>query len=33
VWFVPLTDACLRRAEAIGRPTEDFDANDVVIVL
>jgi CRISPR-associated protein Cas2 len=33
VWFVPLTDTCLRRAEAIGRPTEDFDANDVVIVL
>lgn len=33
VWFVPLTDACLRRAESIGRPTEDFDANNVVIVL
>lgn len=33
VWFVPLTDASLRCAEAIDRPTEDYDAHDVVIVL
>lgn len=33
VLFIPLTDGCLNRMEAIGRPTEQYDANDVVIVL
>lgn len=33
VLFIPLTDACLKRVEAIGRPTDDYDRNDVVIVV
>ncbi len=33
VLFIPLTEACLRRAEAIGRPTDDYDRHDVVMVL
>jgi CRISPR-associated protein Cas2 len=33
VLFIPITDACLNRVEALGRPTENYDANDVVIVL
>ncbi len=33
VLFIPITDACLNRTEALGRPTENYDANDVVIVL
>jgi CRISPR-associated protein Cas2 len=33
VLFLPLTDSCLQRMEAIGKPTESYDKNDVVIVL
>lgn len=33
VLFIPITDACLRQVEAIGRPTDAHDAKDVVIVL
>lgn len=33
VLFIPLTEGCLRQMEAIGRPTEAFDKNDVVMVL
>lgn len=33
VLFIPLADSCLRRAEAIGRPTDSYDKNDVVMIL
>jgi CRISPR-associated protein Cas2 len=33
VLFIPLTEACLRRTEAIGRPTDAHDRHDVVMVL
>jgi CRISPR-associated protein Cas2 len=33
VLFIPLTDSCLQRMEAIGRPTDAHDRNDVVIIL
>jgi len=32
VLFIPMTDSCLQRIEAIGRPTEPYDKNDVVLV-
>jgi CRISPR-associated protein Cas2 len=32
VLFLPLTDGCLQRMETIGRPTDAYDANDVVMV-
>ena len=33
VLFIPLTDGCLQRMEALGRPTDDYDKNDVVMVV
>jgi CRISPR-associated protein Cas2 len=33
VLFLPLTDSCLQRLEAIGRATDAYDARDNVIVL
>lgn len=33
VLFIPLTDSCLQRMESIGRPTDDYDKNDVVMIL
>jgi CRISPR-associated protein Cas2 len=33
VLFFPITDACLRQVEAIGRPTDAHDKNDVVMVV
>lgn len=33
VLFIPLTESCLQQMEAIGRPTEPHDKNDVVIVI
>ena len=33
VLFIPLPDASLQRLEAIGRPTEQYDKNDVVMVV
>lgn len=33
VLFLPLTDSCLQRMEAIGRPTEAYDRHDAVIIL
>jgi CRISPR-associated protein Cas2 len=32
VLFLPLTEACLQRMEAIGRPTDPHDKHDVVMV-
>jgi CRISPR-associated protein Cas2 len=32
VLFIPMTEAGLRRMEAIGRPTDPHDAKDTVIV-
>jgi CRISPR-associated protein Cas2 len=33
VLFIPLTESGLQRMEAIGRPTDAHDKNDVVMVL
>jgi CRISPR-associated protein Cas2 len=33
VLFIPMTDSCLERTEAIGRPTEPYDGKDVVVVV
>lgn len=33
VLFIPLTESGLARMEAIGRATESFDKNDVVMIL
>jgi CRISPR-associated protein Cas2 len=33
VLFFPITDACLRQVEAIGRPTDAHDKHDVVMVV
>jgi CRISPR-associated protein Cas2 len=33
VLFIPLTDTCLQRLEAIGRATDSYDKNDVVMIL
>lgn len=33
VLFIPLTDSCLQRTEALGRPTDSYDKNDVVMIL
>ena len=33
VLFIPLTESGLQRMEAIGRPTDSYDKNDVVMVL
>jgi CRISPR-associated protein Cas2 len=33
VLFIPLTDSGLQRMEALGRPTERYDQNDVVMIL
>ena len=33
VLFIPMTDSCLERIEAIGRPTDPHDKNDVVMVV
>jgi CRISPR-associated protein Cas2 len=33
VLFIPMTDSCLERIEAIGRPTDPHDAKDAVIVV
>ena len=33
VLFLPLTDSCLQRLEAIGRATDAYDKNDVVMIL
>ncbi len=32
VLFLPLTDSCLQRMEAIGRSTDAYDKNDVVMI-
>lgn len=32
VLFIPMTNSCLERMEAIGRPTDPHDKNDVVMV-
>jgi CRISPR-associated protein Cas2 len=32
VLFLPLTDSCLRQMESIGRPTEQYDKNDVIVI-
>lgn len=33
VLFIPLTESGLQRMEAIGRPTDDYNKNDVVMIL
>ncbi|HEY1192186.1 MAG TPA: CRISPR-associated endonuclease Cas2 [Gemmata sp.] len=33
VLFIPLTESGLKRMESIGRPTDDYDKNDVVMIL
>lgn len=33
VLFLPLTDGCLRQMATIGRSTDAYDKNDVVMVL
>lgn len=33
VLFIPLTESGLQRIEALGRPTDAHDKNDVVIVV
>jgi CRISPR-associated protein Cas2 len=33
VLFIPLTESGLQRMEAIGRPTDPHDKNDVVMIL
>ena len=33
VLFIPLTESALLRTEAIGRPTDAYNKNDVVIIL
>lgn len=33
VLFIPLNDTCLQRMEAIGRSTDAYDKNDVVLIL
>lgn len=33
VMFIPLTESGLKRMEAIGRPTDSYDKNDVVMIL
>ena len=33
VLFIPLTESGLQRMEAIGRPTDGYDKNDVVMIL
>lgn len=33
VLFIPLTEQGLKRMEAIGRPTDSYDKNDVVMIL
>lgn len=33
VLFIPLTEQGLKRMEAIGRPTDDYDRHDAVIIL
>jgi CRISPR-associated protein Cas2 len=33
VLFIPMTNSCLERMEAIGRPTDPHDKNDVVMVM
>ena len=33
VLFLPLTEQSLQRMEAIGRPTDAYDKNDVVMIL
>jgi CRISPR-associated protein Cas2 len=33
VLFIPLTDSCLQRMEALGRSTDSYDKNDVVVIL
>jgi CRISPR-associated protein Cas2 len=33
VLFIPLTETGLQRMEAIGRPTDPHDKNDVVMIL
>ncbi len=33
VLFIPLTDGDLKRMEAIGRATDGYDKNDVVMIL
>ena len=33
VLFIPLTESGLQRMEAIGRPTDAYDKNDVVMIL
>ena len=33
VLFLPLTDSCLQRMEAIGRATDAYNAHDVVMIL
>ncbi|VTR93598.1 crispr-associated protein cas2 : CRISPR-associated endoribonuclease Cas2 OS=Singulisphaera acidiphila (strain ATCC BAA-1392 / DSM 18658 / VKM B-2454 / MOB10) GN=cas2 PE=3 SV=1: CRISPR_Cas2 [Gemmata massiliana] len=33
VLFLPLTETSLQRMEAIGRPTDAYDKNDVVMIL
>jgi CRISPR-associated protein Cas2 len=33
VLFIPITESCLHRMEAIGRATDGYDKNDVVIVV
>lgn len=33
VLFIPLTESGLQRAEAIGRPTDPHNKNDVVMIL
>ena len=32
VLFIPLTETCLKQMECIGRPTDDYDKNDVVMI-
>lgn len=33
ILFIPLTDSCLQRMESIGRSTDAYDKNDVVMIL
>jgi CRISPR-associated protein Cas2 len=33
VLFIPLMDSCLQRMEALGRSTDSYDKNDVVMIL
>jgi CRISPR-associated protein Cas2 len=33
VLFIPLTESGLQRMEAIGRPSDAYDKNDVVMIL